>query len=72
MHKESLVQLLQEDSIELELLQGDEAWKMFLNDETFAKLNTYERQKLYETATSKARREHQDVEIFEEIKSEAV
>ena len=65
-NREGLKKLLRND-VKLELLQGKDDWKEFLYDETFVNL------KLLRMATSEKRKEREkdDVEILNDIKSEA-
>ena len=59
--------------VELELLRGEDGWEAFLNDETFVDLTEGESKELLKRATSEKRkeREEKDVEILNEIESEA-
>ena len=70
---EGLRGLLQND-VKLELLQGEDDWKAFLNDKTFVNLTVGKNKQLLERATSKERkeREEDDVKILNKIKSEAL
>ena len=68
---QGLKKLLQND-VQLELLQGEDDWKAFLNDEIFVNLTVDEYNELLERATSEERekREKDDVKILNEIKSD--
>ncbi|XP_028394304.1 uncharacterized protein LOC114518497 [Dendronephthya gigantea] len=71
-NRESMKLLLQK-GIRLQLLQGESAWKEFLDDKTFVKLNTRgERQEILNLAKTKERkdREKDDVAILKKIECE--
>jgi hypothetical protein len=71
-NREGLKKLLRNVDIELKLLQGEDDWEAFLNDENFVELTNDEYKELLERATSEERtnRETKDVEILDEITAE--